>query len=426
MRFNVAHKLLFPITGFIIFLSIFMFVYFPQKQEEALTESFEREVQTLAETVALGLTIGLSNDDNAGIQPSIDYAKQTPDVEFVALVSEGSTFAAHPEDFIFQDSLYKADNLVIKRSKISTGIIEGEVIVGRNTIKIRHRIKEIRTTTGIVAGATLLLGILFGLVQAFFIVRPLRQLRGVAVRVGKGDLATKVERSTNDEIGDLADEFSNMITNVRIERQRSDSLLLNILPRSIATRMKQGETNIARHYPHVTVLFIDIAGFTKLASELPPQRLVGILDIIFSRFDDLADKYGLEKIKTIGDCYMVVGGVPEPVDDHALRVANMAVESIDVLNSVAKELNVALAARLGMHSGEVVAGVIGKKKFIYDLWGDTVNIASRMESHGVIGRVHCSDATYQLLRYNFNFEERGAIDIKGKGSMKTYLIGNKK
>ena len=204
--------------------------------------------------------------------------------------------------------------------------------------------------------------------------------------------------------------------------QRSEELLLNILPPSIARRLKQRGGTIADGFPGVTVMFADIVGFTRMSSRLPPERIVHMLNELFCRFDDVAGSLRLEKIKTIGDCYMVAGGLPEPRADHAEAVAEMALAMLDIVAELAASTGEPLTVRIGIHSGPVVAGVIGKRKFIYDLWGDTVNIASRMESHGVPGAIQLSEVSRALLADKFDLRHRGAIEIKGKGQMHTYLL----
>ena len=209
------------------------------------------------------------------------------------------------------------------------------------------------------------------------------------------------------------------------EQEKSEKLLLNILPEPIADRLKQEPQAIADGFAEVTVLFADIVGFTELSSRLSPRELVVQLNEIFSQFDRLAEKYGLEKIKTIGDAYMVVGGLPQPREDHAIAIADMAIEMQAVLQAINQNRGEALQIRVGINSGPVVAGVIGLKKFIYDLWGDTVNVASRMESHGMPGSIHVSEATYHQLKDRFELEERGTISVKGKGETKTYWLKGK-
>jgi len=211
------------------------------------------------------------------------------------------------------------------------------------------------------------------------------------------------------------------------ERSRSETLLLNVLPRRIADRLKKAPgVVIADRFASTTVLFSDIVGFTQMSTQLPADELVQRLDEIFTRFDELADQLGLEKIKTIGDAYMVCGGVPLARPDHAEAVCEMAIRMRDCVDEIAAELGTDLRVRIGVHTGPVIAGVIGKKKFIYDVWGDTVNTASRMESHGVPRAIHVSDATFEATKETFEFESRGTIAVKGKGDMQTYLLLRRK
>jgi class 3 adenylate cyclase len=190
----------------------------------------------------------------------------------------------------------------------------------------------------------------------------------------------------------------------------------------VADRLKQSPEVIAERFEAVTVLFADIVGFTTLSAQVSPEELVRLLNDIFSCFDGLADKYGLEKIKTIGDAYMAVAGLPMPRPDHAAAAADMALEMQREIATLAEGQ---LQARIGMHTGPVVAGVIGKKKFSYDLWGDTVNTASRMESHSIPGQIQVTQATYEFLQGAFLFEARGKIQVKGKGELTTYLLIDK-
>ncbi|MEG4378948.1 adenylate/guanylate cyclase domain-containing protein [Microcoleus sp. M2_C5] len=213
---------------------------------------------------------------------------------------------------------------------------------------------------------------------------------------------------------------------LRKEQKKTESLLLNILPEPIVTRLKHEPGLIADKFEKATILFADLVNFTQISTTMSATKLVYLLNEIFSAFDELSQKHGLEKIKTIGDAYMVAAGIPIERPDHAEAIAEMA---LDMLAAI-KELNVKLDAkfdlRIGINSGPVVAGVIGTKKFIYDLWGNAVNTASRMESHGITGRIQISHYTYDLLQDKYEFEDRGEIDIKGKGQMQTYLLNGRK
>jgi len=205
------------------------------------------------------------------------------------------------------------------------------------------------------------------------------------------------------------------------EKQKSDALLLNVLPAAIAERLKKENRPIADGFQDVSVLFADIVGFTRLSERLAPGALVGRLNEIFSAFDDLLDRFRLEKIKTIGDAYMVVGGL-NGGKDHALALAELALDMLARIRELSVQFEEDFSVRIGINTGPVVGGVIGKKKFIYDVWGDTVNIASRMESTGSPGAVHVSHETYLRIRTMYVFEDRGEIEVKGKGLMRTWLI----
>jgi class 3 adenylate cyclase len=208
---------------------------------------------------------------------------------------------------------------------------------------------------------------------------------------------------------------------LRLEKGRADALLLNVLPGSISSRLLAGEQTIADEYPAVTVLFADIVGFTPLAARLPADEVVGVLGRLFARFDELVAARGLEKIKTIGDAYMAVGGLPEPLDDHAARVVDLGLAMIDVATQESDRM-ADLRLRVGVHSGPVIGGVIGRRKFAFDIWGETVNIASRLESQGIPGLVHVSAATWRSVQELFDAEPRGPIHLRGYGPMETYTI----
>lgn len=219
--------------------------------------------------------------------------------------------------------------------------------------------------------------------------------------------------------------YGTEITAVRaleVAHRENERLLLNILPETIANRLRGGEMTIADQFDEMTVLFADVVGFTQISMAMAPAELIEMLNRVFSMCDELADKYNLEKIKTIGDAYMVVGGLMSHKADEAERVADMGLEMIESVARYSAESGMDLQIRVGLHAGPAVAGVVGIKKFIYDVWGDTVNTASRMESHGIPGRIQVTDTTYERLRGSFEFEKRGVVDVRGKGPMTTYLL----
>lgn len=214
---------------------------------------------------------------------------------------------------------------------------------------------------------------------------------------------------------------------VEREKEKSDLLLLNILPATIAERFKNDQSFMAESYSSVSVLFADIVGFTGFSEKIPPGTLVMFLNKVFSKFDELTETLGLEKIKTIGDAYMVAGGVPVPADDHVSRVCLMALQIQEWVREMKTPAGEMLKMRVGISVGPITAGVIGVKKFIYDLWGDTVNTASRMESYAEGDTIHITEEVYQLIKDQFICKKRGTIEVKGKGFMTTYfLLGVKK
>ncbi len=280
----------------------------------------------------------------------------------------------------------------------------------------------------------LLVSLVFGAGSLFLLEKlVLSRLANLSKDVQKigstGDLSLRVKALGEDELTSLATTINSMVQKLEtsnkelaVERDKTEALLLNILPEPIAERLKEKEGTIADNFAEVTVMFADIVGFTTLSEQMPPAKLVRLLNDIFSRFDRLLEKHGLEKIKTIGDCYMVVGGLPIERPDHAEAVAEMALEMLTEIEKFNFEQDQEFAIRIGLNTGSVVAGVIGLKKFVYDLWGDTVNTASRMESHGIPGRIHLSKATYEQLKNKYRLEARGIIRVKGKGNMATFLL----
>ncbi|MBL0158212.1 MAG: HAMP domain-containing protein [Bryobacterales bacterium] len=270
---------------------------------------------------------------------------------------------------------------------------------------------------------------LIGVAISSVLVRPIRELVDGARRVASGHLDTRVAVRSRDELGLLSAQFNSMASSLARQTQElqsrnreNEDLLLNILPAPIALRLKSGEERIADAFPEVTVLFADIVGFTAMSGREGPAEVVQFLNELFTRFDELAQLHGVEKIKTIGDCYMAVSGLPVPEPEHAQRMASMALDMLDATRTFSLSHGKEFSIRVGLNSGPVVAGVIGATKYIYDLWGDTVNVASRMESHGVSDEVQVTRPVYEALRNEFAFESRGEIEVKGKGRVEAWLL----
>ena len=292
--------------------------------------------------------------------------------------------------------------------------------------------------------AVIALALIVSIALGTVLTRSIQSLSSTVNRFADKDFTARTTVSSQDEIGQLGENFNAMAATIQVhndqledmvrqrtselveEKATSERLLLNVLPGPIADRLKAGESLIVDRFDAVSVMFADMVGFTRFASQTSPEALVTMLNELFSVFDKLAEQHGLEKIKTIGDSYMVVAGIPQPIADHAIAIAHMALDMLAGIEDYARRNQQALTIRIGIHTGSVVAGVIGTKKFIYDLWGDTVNIASRMESTGLPGRIQMTETTAKLVRDQFELEERGPIEIKGKGLMTTYLLGKRR
>ena len=305
-------------------------------------------------------------------------------------------------------------------------LLQAELNSGRQELLNAQRVS--------IAGAVIV--ILAGLILAFAISKdiagPIVQLTKTAEKVKSGDLTARIASNSSDEIGILTETFNSMTANLqgtleslKAEQEKSENLLLNILPKDIAELLKKEPHTIAEEYNEASILFADVVNFTPMSSQMKAIELVELLNKVFSQFDDLVEKYDLEKIKTIGDCYMVASGVPNAREDHAKAITQLGLEMQEIVKQsdyFGRKLNF----RIGINSGPVVAGVIGRKKFIYDLWGDAVNTASRMESNGAGGLVQITQDTYELIKNDFNCESRGTINVKGKGDLAVWFVHGKK
>jgi class 3 adenylate cyclase/signal transduction histidine kinase len=236
-------------------------------------------------------------------------------------------------------------------------------------------------------------------------------------------LSARIEASLERKM--LRDREKAFMNQLQVEKGKTEALLLNMLPETIIKRVRQGEIQIADRFAEATILFSDLVGFTSLANRCSPARILEILNSLFSVFDALAKRLKLEKIKTIGDAYMVAGGLPVENQNHAIAVADMAVGMIEAVHEAGKRFGEKLEVRVGIHSGEVVAGIIGQHRSIYDVWGDTVNTASRLESSGLPNRIQISESTYKKVMGTFSCERRGPVEVKGKGTMLTYFLGSR-
>jgi class 3 adenylate cyclase len=307
--------------------------------------------------------------------------------------------------------------------------IKWALIAKVDTAEAFAPIYKLQRDLAIVGGLALLVVIVTGAWLSRSLLGPLRELTAGVTRFAAGDYGATVPVRTRDEIGALCTAFNGMVKelhgkNIEIENKNreNEELLLNVLPGPIANRLRGGEQGIADGFAEVTVAFADIVGFTAMSSEMPPADVVSLLNGLFTRFDEAAHELGIEKIKTVGDAYMAVCGMPVPVPDHAERMVRMAIRMVHITREHAMEHHVDMKLKVGINSGPVVAGVIGKSKYIYDLWGDTVNLASRMESGGMPDSIQVTRSVYEKLKDEFVFEARGKIEVKGKGGVEAWLL----
>lgn len=412
------------LTAFLLAGSYF---YFANNQKETFESQFNQKNKSVLETVKVGLEIGLQNENFEAIQKVFSWVKLQPDFEWIGIEdSSGAFFAQYPEIGIKESDLKKFTDIrmpvIAYSQELQTPMEKSKVYITFSTKGYREKKNKLINDVLI---SFIFLFIIVALVSFLISValsRPIVKLQEAMNNVAKGDLGFRAELSGAKEIIGLTKSFHYMMDEIQSERKRSENLLLNILPKVIAERLKKGESNISDSYSNVNILFADLVGFTELSSQLDAHRLVEVLNNIFTEFDNLCEKYNVEKIKTIGDSYMAASNLPTPDSNGAVNLVMMAKEMITALSKIEEKYQYNLQVRIGINSGRAVAGVIGKSKFIYDLWGDSVNLASRLESHGIPGRIQVSEELYLQVKDHFQFEERGMIKVKGKGELKTYLL----
>lgn len=346
--------------------------------------------------------------DNFELQ-AIRYLRLHPEQPFYRFIkAKGSLKLRYTQADILQPSCVNCHNTHPSSPKTDwkVGDVRGVLEINSSLDNLMHKTNEGLQGTFITLGMLSM----FGLLGLTLVITRLRDTsKELELRVIE---RTSELQKANDQLAD--------------EREKSERLLLNILPEPIADRLKEGHKSIADGFAEVTILFADLVNFTGLSEKVTPTELVALLNDIFSAFDRLTEKHSLEKIKTIGDAYMVAGGIPNPRKDHLQCVVEMALDMQEEIRKFNAENDYNLNIRIGINTGPVVAGVIGTKKFIYDLWGDTVNVASRMESHGLIGEIQVTEKIYEMLSDRYNFISRGSVQIKGKGEMITYLLIGRK
>ncbi len=451
MRVSVQTKILMTVLTVVLMFAFFILFYFPSVQEKSLLRNYHKEVQNLANTVALGVEIALTEQNFDGVQTAMDYVIHDTRLKHVSILQKGesnqsiqphtlSVFRTYPDSVQIDVNTESDDSTVIKRASFDSPVMNGEVLLGFTTSEIIRSKRQIRLTSLIVSSIVFLIGIVIGFWLARNISVPVLALRDAANRVGEGDLSQRVKSRTRDEIGELGTAFNRMVDDLDsarrerdqrtneliVEKRKADDLLLNILPAETAEELKATGTAKAKSYASVTVMFVDIKDFTGKTESMNPEKLVAELNYCFTAFDRIVQDLDIEKIKTIGDAYMCVAGLPREVDNHAQLIALAAFEIRDFMNTYNQrkyERNeIPFEIRIGINTGPVVAGIVGLNKFAYDIWGNTVNIASRMESSSEPGRINISRSTYDILKDEFDCVLRGKVETKGIGEIEMYFL----
>lgn len=362
MRISLKTKIWVTVLAIVMMFAFFILYYFPAQQEKHLLANYNKEVQNLANTVALGVKIALTEQNFEGVQTAIGFVKNDPHLAYVSLLQTDTVwndahtaftikkevFQTFPEKAVVHADDRTTDSLVVKNAAFSTPVMNGEVLLGFTTKEIMENKKQIRRTSLLVSFLVFGIGIIIGFWLARNISVPVLALRDAAHKVGEGDLTQRVTRLHHDEIGELGIAFNKMVDDLAraqgqvyertqdlvLEKRKSDELLLNILPADTAEELKTTGTARAKQYASVTVLFADFRGFTRLSEKLDPQVLVRELNFFFSAFDTIVERHNIEKIKTIGDAYMCAGGLPQPNETHAVDVVRAALEMRDFIGSI--------------------------------------------------------------------------------------------
>ena len=454
MRLTVKTKIWLTVFTVVCMFSFFILFYFPALQQRSLLKNYNKEIQNLANTVALGVKIAITEQNFEGVQVAMDFVKEDPHLKFVSLLQTDTVwndahdkyelattvFKTYPEHVKVDPAYASNDSVLVKRAAFSAPMMSGEILLGFSTEEIKESKRQIMVTSLIVSSIVFVVGILIGFWLARTISIPVLKLRDAAHRVGRGDLTQRVISRSKDEIGELGVAFNRMVdalakarkeveeksNEVLQAKQKTDELLLNILPAETAEELKANGIAKAKNYDMATVLFADFKGFTQISEKMKPEKLVYELNYCFSAFDGITQKHGIEKIKTIGDAYMCAGGLPGKNSTHAHDVVHAAMEMRDFILKYKAEKEakgeIPFEIRIGVNTGPVVAGIVGIKKFAYDIWGDTVNIASRLESCSEAGKINISGSTYNFIKDDFICTYRGRIEAKGIGEIEMYFV----
>ena len=458
MFLSVQSKILLTVLSVVLMFALFILFYYPQRQERYLLENYNNEIENLAKTVALGVKIALTEQNFEGVETALAFVREDSRLQFVSILQndsvwnqdhtdytiEKTVFKTYPEDVEVDPHAISNEHFIYKSAPFAAPFLNGEIKVGFTTTEIIKGRRQIRIASAIASFIVFVIGFFIGYLLARKISIPVLALRDAANKVGEGDLTQFVESHSRDEIGELSTAFNKMVRDLgkarreveerrqelTEEKQKSDELLLNILPIETAEELKQTGEAKAKAYDSVTVLFTDFKDFTAISEKMTANELVTELHYCFSMFDHITRKHGIEKIKTIGDAYMCVAGLPVRNTTHPFDAVNAAIEIRDALIAYKKEKNakgeVGFDIRIGIHTGPVVAGIVGVNKFAYDIWGNTVNKASRLENASEPNKINISTSLYDIVKHKYNFTYRGEIYVKGLGKIPMHFVDGKK
>lgn len=454
MFLSVQSKILLTVLSVVLMFALFILFYYPQRQERYLLENYNNEIENLAKTVALGVKIALTEQNFEGVETALNFVRDDSRLQYVSILQndsvwnqdhtkytiEKTVFKTYPDSVDVDPDAISNKYFIYKSAPFAAPFLIGEIKIGFTTTEIIKGRKQIRNASAIASFIVFVIGFFIGYLLARRISIPVLALRDAANKVGEGDLTQFVKSHSRDEIGELSTAFNKMVKDLgkarreveertqelTKEKQKSDKLLRNILPTETAEELKKTGEAKAKDYDSVTVLFTDFKDFTSISEKMSANELVTELHYCFSMFDHIIRKHGIEKIKTIGDAYMCVAGLPVRNTTHPFDAVNAAIEIRDALIAYKKERNakgeVGFDIRIGIHTGPVVAGIVGVHKFAYDIWGNTVNKASRLENASELNKINISTSLYEIVKDRYIFTHRGDIYVKGLGEIPMHFV----
>lgn len=454
MVLSVQSKIMLTVLSVVLMFALFILFYYPARQERYLLENYNTEIENYANTVALGVKIALTEENFEGVETALNFVRDDSRLQFVSIILtdsiwntdhssykiEKTVFKTYPENVEVDPYAESNDLFINKSTPFLTSVMNGEIMLSFSTSEIKEGRNQIRIASAVASFIVFIIGLFIGYLLARRISIPVLALRDAANKVGEGDLTQSVKNSSRDEIGELGVAFNKMVKDLssarreinqrtkelQVEKQKSDELLLNILPTETAEELKRTGEAKAKYYDSVTVIFTDFKDFTAISEKMSANELVTELHHCFSTFDNIIRKYNIEKIKTIGDSYMCVAGLPAKNTTHPFDAVNAALEIIECMHTYNKEREAiggsGFDVRIGIHTGPVVAGIVGVNKFAYDIWGSTVNTASRMENAGEANKINISSSLYSIIKDQFECTLRGKISVKGLGEIPMYFL----